>query len=104
MFKLEEEVVATKVTMPDGTEAELEDREIVEENTPWNTFKLEDGTTLKLRLNLVAVQRIVDKWDLNNGNPSYNLQWNATIRTQAPAKLKAKAVHKTDTQQATEVR
>ena len=92
---------------PDGTQAEIEDREIVDEKTPWNTwntFKLDDGTVLKIRLNVVAVQRLVDKWDPGNGNPYYQLQHNVTIRTQAPFKLKAKTLHKTDTQQATEIR
>ena len=94
----------TKMSMPDGTQADLEDREIVEEKTPWNTFKLEDGTVLKIRLNLTSVQRAVDKWDPATGIPWYQVTHNVTIRTQAPAKLRAKTLHKTETQQATEVR
>ncbi|MCJ2531839.1 MAG: hypothetical protein V3U30_00975 [Thermoplasmata archaeon] len=94
----------TKVTLPDGTQAEIEDREIVEEKTPWNTFKLDDGTVLKIRLNVLSVQRILEKWDVTTGDPSYIVKNDLTIRTRAPAKLKAKTLHKTETQQATEIR
>ena len=94
----------TKVTMPDGTQAEIEDREIVEEKTPWNTFKLDDGTVLKIRLNLISVQRVLEKWDIATGDPWYVVKNDLTIRTRAPAELKAKTLRKTDTQEATEIR
>ncbi len=90
--------------MPDGTQADIEDREIVEEKTPWNTFKLDDGTVLKIRLNVTSVQRAIEKWDPATGNPWYSVTHNVTIRLRAPAKLRAKTLHKTETQQATEVR
>ncbi len=92
-----------KVNLPDGTQKEIEDRDIVEEKNPWNTFKLDDGTILKIRLNLTGVQRVIDSWDPSNGNPSYFVQHNVAIRTLAPRKLKAKELHKTDTQQAKEI-
>lgn len=92
-----------KVNLPDGTQKDIEDRDILEEKTPWNTFKLDDGTTLKIRLNVTGVQRVLESWDRNTGNPAYYVQHTIAIRTLAPPKLKAKEVHKTDTQQAKEV-
>ncbi len=92
-----------KVNLPDGTQKDIEDRDIVEEKTPWNTLKLDDGTILKIRLNVTGVQRVLDAWDPVNGSPSYFVQHAIAIRVRAPPKLKAKELHKTDTQEAKEV-
>ena len=81
----------TKVTFPDGTQVEMTEVEIADEKTPWNTFKLEDGTELKIRLNVVAVQRAKDKFD-STGKPAYQFQSNLTVRARVPPKLMAKAV------------
>lgn len=93
-----------KVTFPDGTVAEVVDVEVGDEKTPWSTFKLDDGTVVKLRINVVGVQRALEKWDLATGNPVYSVQTNLAMRLQVPAKLKAKEIHKKkDTQEAKEV-
>ncbi len=92
-----------KVTFPDGTVAKVVDVEIEDEKIPWSTFKLSDGTVLKLRINLLGVQR-AEKWDPGTGNPIYSVTNNLAIRLQVPAKLKAKEIHRmNDTQAAKEV-
>lgn len=83
-----------KVTFPDGTQAEMEDVEIVGETSPWSTFKLEDGTELKIRFNINKVQRAKDKFN-QVGEPLYFIsQSPMTIRARVPKKLKAQNVEK----------
>ena len=81
----------TKVTFPDGTVVEMVEVEIVNEKIPWSTFKLDDGTELKIRINIVGIQRALDKWD-HTGKPAYQIQSNLTVRSRIPPKLMAKAV------------
>lgn len=69
------------------------DVDIEDEKTPWCTFKLSDGTTLKIRLNLINVSRAGDAWDQHDGNPIYFYKTNMTVRlVGVPKELKAKRV------------
>ncbi len=81
-----------KKLLPDGREVEVVDVQIKEERTPWCTFKLEDGTTLKVRLDLVSVLRAVDVWHPGDGNPIYFYSSNLTVRISAPKGLKAQSI------------
>lgn len=83
-----------KKLLPDGREVEVVDVELKDENTPWCTFKLEDGTTLKARLNVVSILRAVDAWQPSNGNPIYFIDNNITYRISAPKELKAQSIGK----------
>ncbi len=81
-----------KKLLPDGREVEVVDVEVKDEKTPWCTFRLEDGSTLKMRLNLVSILRATDAWNPGNGNPIYFIESNTTIRVSAPKKLKAQSI------------
>ncbi len=81
-----------KKILPDGREVEVIDVQIKDERIPWCTFKLEDGTTLKVRLDLTSVLRVVDAWHPVDGNPIYFYGSNLTVRISAPKKLKAQSI------------
>jgi len=66
-----------------------EDIDIVEEEEKWNTYKLSDGTTLKVKLVLREVKRL-KKWR-PDGNPIYMINTSNVVRTiDIPKQLKAK--------------
>ena len=78
--------------MPDGTLAETEDVEVVSEKTPWTTITLEDGTVLKMKIEVVHVTRAIDKFDPITGNPTYFIKSQHIVRQSSPPKLKAKSM------------
>jgi hypothetical protein len=76
----------TKVNSPmgpvDATELEFE---VTSE--PWTTVKLEDGSTLKLRLNVIKVFRL-EQHDQMTGEPAYMVKNGIDMRAQVNPKLK----------------
>lgn len=58
-------------------------------NENWNTYKLGDGTTLKVKLVLTGVKRL-QKWNVD-GSPVYVINSTNAVRvTGVPKDLKAK--------------
>ncbi len=92
-----------KVAFPDGTVSDVVDVQIKDEKTPWNKFVLDDGTVVRMRLNVVGVQRALEKWN-DAGDPIYRIQHDVTIRIQVKPELKVKDIHKVDTQEAKEIK
>ncbi|UCC33247.1 MAG: hypothetical protein JSW53_05625 [Candidatus Bathyarchaeota archaeon] len=67
-----------------------EDVEIVEEKDHWNTYKLKDGSVIKMKLMVRGVKRLTTKWQ-PDGNPIYVVNSQNVMRLgNIPKKLKAK--------------
>ena len=69
--------------------AEAEDLDFTDEREHWNTYKLKDGTTLKVKLVLQGVKRL-QKCD-ETGSPIYLIKSANIVRAvDVPHELKAK--------------
>ena len=69
--------------------AEAKDVDFTEEVEHWNVYKLEDGTTLKVKLVLRGIKRL-QKWN-PDGSPIYLINSQNIVRAVGiPAKLKPK--------------
>jgi len=69
--------------------ANAEDVDWTEAKEFWNEYKLKDGTTLKVRLILIAVKRL--KKYLPDGNPMYFVNSSNVVRAvDIPKELKMK--------------
>ena len=74
-----------KVDLSEGEEVDFEN-----EKEEWNTYKLSDGSTLKVKLVLVNVVRSHDKYD-PLGNPVYGITSQNIIKVlNVPEKLRRK--------------
>jgi len=76
----------TKVNSPmgvmDATELDFKTKA-----EPWTILELEDGTTLRMRVNIGKVFRL-EHYDQLTGEPAYQVASKMDVRTQVPAKLK----------------
>ncbi len=76
-----------RITQKDLQEAD--DVDFTEEHEYWNSYKLKDGTTLKIKLVLRGVKRL-QKWG-PDGSPIYLINSTNVVRAvNVPKKLKAK--------------
>jgi hypothetical protein len=70
------------------------DIDFSEEQESWNTYKLSDGTTMKVKLVLRGVKRL--KQYSPDGNPVYIIQSQNVVRTlDVPKGIKAKPKERT---------
>ena len=60
---------------------------VIEAREPFSYLKLEDGTEITMRTNVVQIIRLADTWD-DSGNPSYNFEISSTITVNSPLELK----------------
>lgn len=84
--------MAQRVRMRITPEAieKAEDVDIVEEKDHWNTYKLKDGSLIKMKLIVRGVKRLTTKWQ-HDGNPIYLVNSTNVMRLgNIPKKLKAK--------------
>jgi hypothetical protein len=82
-----EKVEAVRITPEDIAQADDIDFEEVSEN--WNTYKLKDGTTLKVKLVLIGVKRL-KKYN-PDGMPIYVINSQNVVRAvNVPEELRAK--------------
>lgn len=70
-----------------GQEMMAEDVPFEAEREGWNTYILEDGTTLKLKTVLAEVLRVDGVYD-PSGNPMYVVNANPVVSVNAPEALK----------------
>jgi len=69
--------------------AEADDIDFTEEREHWNTYKLKDGTTLKVKLVLRGIKRL-KKWNAD-GSPIYLINSQNVVRAvDIPKELRAK--------------
>ncbi len=81
------------VKVKNAKTGEIQDGHIVkvaEAREPFPYLKLEDGTEVTMRTNVVQIFRLIDTWD-DNGNPSYNFEISSTITVNSPPELKKSA-------------
>jgi len=75
----------SKIDLPEGEEVDFEN-----EKEEWNTYKLADGSTLKVKLVLINVVRSRDNFD-SLGNPLYGITSQNIVKVlNVPKKLKRK--------------
>lgn len=70
-------------------EGEVVDFDAVPEN--WTHYKLSDGTTLKMRLSLLEVVRLLNEFNPQTGEPVYVFSAQNIISVDSPEALKKKA-------------
>ena len=58
--------MATKYTLPDGTEVMVQEMRFNVISEPWAEYQLEDGTTVRFRASAVKIFRILD----DKGDPA----------------------------------
>jgi len=75
----------SKIDLPEGEEVDFEN-----EKEEWNSYKLADGSTLKVKLVLINVVRSRDNFD-SLGNPLYGITSQNIVKVlNVPKKLKRK--------------
>jgi hypothetical protein len=60
----------TKATLPTGQEVDAFEVPVEESTERWSEFKLEDGTIIRAKMNVISVTRVPEMWD-PQGNPFY---------------------------------
>ena len=74
--------------------AEADDLDFTEEQERWNSYKLSDGSTLKIKLVLQGVKRL-KKWN-PDGTPIYQIYSTNIVRAvKIPKELRAKPKEQT---------
>ena len=78
----------TLVDSPTG-EIEAEDLDFSVVKEDWNSYRLEDGTILKVKLSVAKISRGIDPktkgaYILPSGEPLYNVRWNTNISAEVP--------------------
>jgi len=82
---MEKQSMQSKIDLPEGEEVDFEN-----EKEEWNTYKLADGSTLKVKLVLINVVRSRDNFD-SLGNPLYGITSQNIVKVlNVPKKLKRK--------------
>jgi len=82
---MEKQSMQSKIDLPEGEEVDFEN-----EKEEWNSYKLADGSTLKVKLVLINVVRSRDNFD-SLGNPLYGITSQNIVKVlNVPKKLKRK--------------
>jgi hypothetical protein len=76
----------TKVNGPNGPVDALELKFEVK-SEPWTTIEVEDGATIRIRVNVSKVFRL-EQYDQLTGEPGYMVTTKNDVATQVPTKLK----------------
>jgi len=72
-----------------GEEVDAEIIEVNQSSEKWNDYFLDDGTTLKVKLVVQKVFRVIGKFD-HEGNPVYIFYSTNISATNSPGSLKKK--------------
>jgi len=62
---------------------------IVKEDEKWNTYDLEDGTTLRAKLCATTAYRVKGKYDPRTGEPLYVVCYRVVVDSKVPDTLVA---------------
>ncbi len=76
----------TKVNGPNGPVDALE-MEFKVKSEPWTTIEVEDGSTIRIKVNVGKVFRL-EQYDQMTGEPQYVFTSKNDVATQVPNKLK----------------
>jgi hypothetical protein len=72
------------IKLPNGDDAELESIGYRPQQEHWNSYLLDDGTVLRLKLVVTSVDKVLDKFDAE-GNPIYATHSTNVVAVDAPA-------------------
>ena len=87
---------SVKVNLPDGKTGDGTQVPILESVERWSEIKLEDGSVLRVKPNVIAVARVNDQWD-GSGNPIYAVRTqDMIVVASAPEELRRPTVIKQD--------
>lgn len=78
-----------KIQLPNGDWVNATPIQINQSNEQWNTYLLEDGSVLKVKLVVTKVSRLDGSYDVE-GNPVYIFQSTNVTSVQAPEELRKK--------------
>lgn len=78
-----------QVQLPNGDWVNATPIQINQANEQWNTYLLEDGSVLKVKLVVTKVLRLDGSYDVE-GNPVYRFQSTNVTSLQVPEELKKK--------------
>ena len=82
------------MNLPDGQTAEGTEVPMLESVERWSEIKLEDGSVLRIKANVISVARVNDRWD-DTGNPIYAVRsQNMMVVASAPKELRRPTVIK----------
>lgn len=77
-----------KITVkPNEPPKEAELVEVTTSSEPWSNYLLQDGSTIRMKVILSEVWRVIDEYD-NEGNPVYVLKSSGIVNIQAQDDLK----------------
>lgn len=79
-----------KIQLPGNGVADATPVQVNQANEQWNTYLLEDGSVLTVKLVMTKVSRLDGSYDVE-GNPVYIFQSTNVTSVQAPEKLKKKS-------------
>ena len=79
-----------KIKLPSGEWVDVTPIGINQSNEQWNTYLLEDGSVLKVKLVVTKVSRIDNLHDIE-GNPVYHFQSTNVTSVDTPENLKKKS-------------
>lgn len=78
-----------KIRLPNGDSANATPVQINQSSEQWNTYLLEDGSVLKVKLVVTKVSRLDNSYDAE-GNPVYIFQSTNVTSVETPENLKKK--------------
>lgn len=78
-----------KVPVPGGGHVDATSIDVNQSSEQWNTYLLDDGSTLRAKLVVTKVFRIDNSYDVE-GNPVYSFHSQNICTVQAPENLRKK--------------
>lgn len=78
-----------KIQLPNGDWANATPVQLNQSSEQWNTYLLEDGSVLKVKLVVTKVSRLDNSYDAE-GNPVYIFQSTNVTSVETPENLKKK--------------
>jgi hypothetical protein len=78
-----------RVKLPGGGEGDATSILVNQAQEQWNTYLLEDGSVLKVKLVMTKIDRMDDLYD-KEGNPVYAFQSTNVVSVTCPDNLKKK--------------
>lgn len=80
----------TKTTLPTGAVVDAFEVPVEEATERWSEYKLEDGTIIRAKMNVITVIRVPEMWD-PQGNPFYVVNGSPVIAIiESPDRLRKK--------------
>ena len=80
--------LGNKAHIIDGSE-KMTTIDVLKTVDEWSTYKLADGTAIKVKPIIIHIKRVVGKFD-PNGDPIYFVQAGMAVDAQVPSRLKKK--------------